>query len=88
MPFIIKNEKDISLIDKNKHIAIISKNLGTKKRISVIKKLLDYKPDIVGIANNYTNSVNDVLEICQTVKKNLPICKVVVGGSHSTIAHK
>src|SRR3989344_7252291 len=49
MPFMIKNENDISLIDKNKHIAIISKNLGTKKRIPIIKKLLDSSMQVANI---------------------------------------
>ncbi|MFH2058560.1 MAG: radical SAM protein [Pseudomonadota bacterium] len=50
-------------------------------------ELLSYKPDIVGISNNFTYLVEDVLEICRITKKVLPDCLQIVGGAHATIAH-
>ncbi len=46
-----------------------------------------FKPDVVGITSNYTNSVGDVLQIASLAKKTLPDTVTVVGGAHATIAH-
>lgn len=52
------------------------------------EKLVQYEPNIVGITNNYTMSVANVIEICKLAKKICPKCLVVIGGAHATIAHK
>jgi len=46
-PIIIRNLKDLEKVDKEKDIAIISSNLGKKKKIEILKKCLE-----IGIKTN------------------------------------
>jgi len=56
---------------------------------SAFKKILsEYKPNIVGITNNYSNATSDIFEICKIVKRKMPRCLVILGGAHPTVAHK
>ncbi len=55
---------------------------------SLIGFLKSYKPEIIGITNNYTPHTNDVLEICEIIKEILPEAKVILGGVNATLAHK
>jgi len=47
-----------------------------------------YKPDLVGITNNYTNNTQDVLELSKLIKESCSKCILVLGGAHATIDHK
>ena len=49
IPFLIKNENDLSLIKNDRHVAILSKNLGDKKRLSIVKKILNLKIKVANI---------------------------------------
>jgi radical SAM superfamily enzyme YgiQ (UPF0313 family) len=50
--------------------------------------LKKYNPNLVGIANNYTNHVQDVLELSTLVKNECPNCTLILGGAHATIGHE
>lgn len=54
----------------------------------IVKYLFDFEPDLVGVSCNYTNHVNDFVNLCNLVKNTLPNCTLVVGGAHATIDHK
>lgn len=56
--------------------------------LGLIKFVKKYKPDIVGISNNYTTHLNDVLEISKTIKEIIPRCLLFLGGAHATIDHE
>ena len=47
-----------------------------------------FAPDIVGVANSYTNTTGDVLDLVDTIRKAWPSCFLVVGGAHATIDHE
>jgi len=49
--------------------------------------LTKYQPNLVGITNNYTNLVHDVLELSRLIKKTCPSSMIVLGGAHATIDH-
>ena len=56
---------------------------------SEIKKYLkEFKPDLVGITNNYTNQLCDVLELSKLIKGTLPNSFVVLGGAHAKFDHE
>jgi len=50
-------------------------------------KLRQYKPNIIGISNNYTAHTKDILEISKIVKETCQESLLVIGGAHATIAH-
>ncbi|MFH2058577.1 MAG: radical SAM protein [Pseudomonadota bacterium] len=86
----------------NISVRILDANLGTEDACiktergfrsgmsdqAIEAELLDYKPDIVGVTNNFTTHLEDVLEICCLVKRICPGSLVSIGGAHATIAHK
>ena len=49
--------------------------------------LKSYRPEIVGITNNFTPHTNDVLEISEIVKNVLPEAVVILGGVNATLIH-
>jgi radical SAM superfamily enzyme YgiQ (UPF0313 family) len=53
------------------------------KKIS--KKILEFKPDVVGIGNMFTAYFDDVVEMAKLVKRAGRKIKVVVGGSHVSV---
>ncbi|MBS3134367.1 hypothetical protein J4214_04000 [Candidatus Woesearchaeota archaeon] len=64
IPVTIKNEKDISLINKEDNIAIISKSLGIKKRINIVRKLLDSNIKVANFPDldDYYNKIEKTVE--------------------------
>lgn len=53
-----------------------------------LRLVLDgYRPDLVGITNNYTNGLNNVLEISRLTREVLPDALIVLGGAHATLDH-
>jgi len=54
----------------------------------IMERIRDFDPHIVGITNSYTSGTENVIELIKTVKSVAPSCKIVLGGAHSTIAHK
>ncbi len=50
--------------------------------------LKSYRPEIVGITNNFTPHTNDVLEMSGIIKKILPEAIVILGGVNATFVHK
>jgi len=50
--------------------------------------LKEYQSNLVGITNNYTSLVHDVLELSKLIKKTCPDSMVVLGGAHATIDHR
>jgi|GEM_PF-6488956 len=54
---------------------------------AIRERLLEYKPDIVGISWNFTNFFDSRLQIADLVKSTLPKCLVVLGGAHVTMEY-
>ena len=53
----------------------------------ILNFLDSYKPDVVGITNNYTFGVKDAIEIAKLVKHfNNPV--VILGGANATMDHE
>ncbi len=48
----------------------------------------DYKPDLVGISNNYTAGLCNVLGLSCLTRQVLPDALIVVGGAHATLDHE
>lgn len=42
--------------------------------------------DLIGISNNYTTQIKDVLEIAKSIKE-YNSCKIILGGANATIGH-
>ena len=55
---------------------------------AIRERLLEYKPDIVGISWNFTNFFDSRLQIADLVKSTLPKCLVVLGGAHVTMEYR
>lgn len=54
----------------------------------VERRLRDLRPDVVGITNNYTNALGDVLDMVDLVRRCCPSCFLVLGGAHATMDHR
>lgn len=50
--------------------------------------LKEYQPNLIGITNNYTSLVHDLLELSRLIKKTCPNSIIVLGGAHATIDHR
>ena len=79
----------IAYIKANTHFDIEFKlldlNTGSCSSLSqediIVKTLVDFKPDVVGISVLFNNLVNQLLNISSIVKKTTPECIVIAGGT-------
>jgi len=53
----------------------------------IVKALVDFKPDVVGISVLFNNLVNQLLNISSIVKKTTPECIVIAGGTCASNEH-
>jgi anaerobic magnesium-protoporphyrin IX monomethyl ester cyclase len=68
--------------DKELNIKIIDSFAEKLSLGETLKRILEYKPDLVGI-NVITYFVQDVLSLSKLIKKSLPGTKIVCGGIHA-----
>lgn len=54
----------------------------------ITEYLLDKRPDVVGISNNNTPQTKGVIELAELVRRVVPHCILVLGGTHATFAHE
>jgi radical SAM superfamily enzyme YgiQ (UPF0313 family) len=48
-------------------------------------RILEIKPDIVGIHSNFTMYYPDAREVAEVVRETLPHCRILLGGAHATM---
>ncbi|MFH1752157.1 MAG: cobalamin-dependent protein [archaeon] len=74
------------LIEGNENKVKVSENIyrvGLSEK-EIEKRILEIKPDIIGISCLFTAYEQNVFEVAEIVKKVLPDCLVVVGGAHAS----
>ena len=90
----IQNE-EIKVAIYDAHLEGPKKSIETKRGYKsgatdkqILDHLRDYKAEIIGITNNYTSQLQDVLDLCKLIKISFPKTKIIIGGAHATIDHK
>jgi radical SAM superfamily enzyme YgiQ (UPF0313 family) len=58
---------------------------GVSKAEDILRYVMEFSPDVVGLACNFTAYAEDPLEVAKTIKDSLPKIITVVGGAHATV---
>ncbi len=54
----------------------------------IVRDILDFKPDIIGISSNFTCFFSDPINIAKLSKNTYSKAKIVMGGAHATSAYR
>lgn len=71
------------LRNKGHQIKIVDMRLDRLKPEDVLKQFKDFQPDIVGFST-ITPEANSMHRIVSLIKRENPLCKVIVGGPHAS----
>jgi radical SAM superfamily enzyme YgiQ (UPF0313 family) len=69
--------------NSNYEIKCIDAKFSQLKLNQLVKKIIDFKPDIIGISS-YTYEINEVKKLARELKKEISNINIVLGGSHIT----
>lgn len=60
-------------------------NIGVSDPETIVKKVKEYSPDIIGITCNFTTYTKAVFDIANLLKMHFPEVLLVIGGAHATM---
>ena len=53
----------------------------------ICEYLRSLRPDIIGIANNYSFGLNDAMDLARLARVTVPTARIIMGGAHATLDH-